>query len=73
MHLPVPYGGLLGVIGIAILAKMRTGVIFADVLADDAPAELTLSFVLVVSLLDGVVAFVQDNGTFRNGIVSEET
>ena len=48
MHLPVPYGSLLGAIGVAILAEVRAGVVFANVLADDAAAELTLALVLVL-------------------------
>ena len=70
MHLPVPYSGLLRAIGVAILAEVGAGVVFADVLANDATTELALALVLVVFLLDGVVAIIQNNGTFRNGIIS---
>ena len=73
MRLPIPYSGLLGAIGVAILAEVRAGVIFADILADDAAAELALAFILVVFLLYGIMAIIEDNGTFWNCIISEET
>ena len=49
---PIPHSHLLARIRIAILAQMRTGVVFTNVLAHHAAAELPLAFVAVVTVLD---------------------
>ena len=66
MPLPIINSSAICTIGVAILAEVGAGVVFAYVFADDAAAELALAFVLVVFLLEGVVAFIQDDGSFRN-------
>ena len=48
----MPQCNLLRAVGVAVFAEVGASVVFADVLADDAPAELTLAFVLVVPMLD---------------------
>ena len=62
MLLIIPHRHLLARIRIAILAKVRAGVVFADVFAQDAAAELPLAFVAVVPLLEGVLRFAQPDG-----------
>ena len=63
---------LLARIRIAILAQVRAGVVFADVLAYHAAAKLPLAFVAVVFRLDGVLAGVQRNGVGGYGICAEQ-
>ena len=58
MHFPIPHRNFLTSIGIAVLTQVWAGIVFTNVLAYDAAAELALAFVLVVFLLDGVVAFI---------------
>jgi hypothetical protein len=50
VHLPISDGCIFATIGIAILAKVRTGIVFSYVLTDDTATELSLTFVLVVFL-----------------------
>ena len=54
MLFPALYRHFLTRISIAILAQMRAGVVFANVLAHDAAAELALAFVAVVLFLHGI-------------------
>ena len=63
---------LLARIRIAILAQVRAGVVFADVLAQDAAAELALAFVAVVPLLEGVLRFAQPDGISGNRLRAEQ-
>ena len=51
---------------------MRAGVVFADVFAQDAAAELTLAFVEVVPLLEGVLRFAQPDGTGGNRLRAKQ-
>ena len=62
MFLPVLLNFFLARIGIAILAQMRAGVVFADILANDTAAELPLAFVAIVLFLQGILRFAEHNG-----------
>ena len=67
MPVPVLESNLLCVIGIAILAHMNAGVVFPNVLAGDAAAELTLSLVFCAgSRLHGVPSATKVEGSFGN-------
>ena len=48
MLLPIGQGRSIVRIGVAVMAKVRTGVVLADVLRHDAAAGGTLAFVLAV-------------------------
>lgn len=48
----MPQCNLLRTVGIAVLAEMGARVVLADVLADDAAAELALALVFVVPMLN---------------------
>lgn len=51
---------------------MWTGVVLADVFADDAAAELTLTFIPVILLLNSVEGVRYTKCTFRNLRVTEQ-
>lgn len=57
MTLKVSYCGVHARVGVAIFAKVGTGVVLADVLAGDAATELSLTFVLVVFTLYSITVF----------------
>ncbi len=71
MFFPIPHSRLLTRISVAILAQMGAGVVFTNVLAYDAAAELALAFVAVVAM-DGIGVVGKDDGIGGQGCVLSE-
>ena len=72
MFLIVPHRHLLARVRVAVLAQVRAGVVFADVFAQDAAAELSLAFVAVVPLLEGVLRLAQPDGAGGDRLRAEQ-
>ena len=51
---------------------MRTSIVFTNILANHAAAELSLAFISVVFLLDGVLRFVEHDGIGRYGFCAKQ-
>lgn len=72
MGIIVPHRHILARVRIAVLAQVRAGVVFPDVFAQDAAAELSLAFVAVVPLLEGVLRFAQPDGAGGNQLRAKQ-
>ena len=68
----VPHRHLLARIRVAVFAQVRASIILPYVFAQDAAAELSLAFVAVVPLLEGVLRLAQPDGAGGNRLRAKQ-